>query len=608
MILWLLVALAQQETIEPLGRFQLAYESEYVGSESCRACHGELAEQQRTHHMARTGRMAAPDDPLFSDESVRAPIQWGARAEAPAEPPNREMVAAILGSGVHGVTPIAAEPGRRIRELGLSYSDVLGTWFPTPGTENNDDASGSLKTVEESASCLGCHATTILWRDDMMVPSESSLGIQCERCHGPGSAHIEAVTRDEGALQIMNPGTLSPDAQVRFCAECHRTPADVEPLELLGQAPSLARHAGAGLMMSACFRRSPPDETLSCTSCHSPHRNIQEEDGSRFRAVCLSCHQEPSAEHQYESVTDSSDCIACHMPAEEQGFHGMSFSDHWIRVPGSSPPLTEANDSVRDDALDYLEILYRNAWEEPQVGEERRARLALGLAEVLFGQNRHDDALDWARESLSHAPMMQHRLKAAAMFREGGELLEATRVLDEIVSEDAELVRAHFDLGELARQQRDYEQALVHYGRALELRPDFAEGHTSTAAVYRQLDRLGDALAHYRLAEELTPGDPLVAEGIAWVLATSDDPELRDPARAVQLGERLAAETQYRHPVVLDTLAAAYAANGDFETALRAAKRAAEIAQSGGAENLARTIRARIAIYEEGKPFVISER
>ncbi len=589
MLLWLV--LAQSVEIEPLGDFALPYRADYVGSERCGACHQDLVEQGKTHHMAQTGRPANASDPLFSTAS----------GEGAQTIPRAEDVSAILGSGKHGVTPIRAAPGRAIREHLLSYSAVLGSWFRTPGTEDTDDPLGSPQTVEGSRACLGCHATTIAWKDNVLVASQSELGIQCQRCHGPGSAHIDAVAGDSPeATKIFNPGVLTRHGQVRFCAQCHRQPIDIEPLEVLGRDKKLARHAGAGLMMSACFRSSPRDRTLTCTDCHSPHRNTTAADHVQYRETCLRCHTEPGPAHEYERVTPSSDCIGCHMPKESEGFYGMTFTDHWIRVPGRA--------SRQRDDLDYLELLYRNEWEIDGIGEERRSRLALGLAEIFFGLGRGEDAFQWVRESLSHAPETQHRLKAAAMFREGGALDEAEAILHEALGLDANLLRAHFDLGEIAAERGAYEEATAHYERALAIRNDFAEGHTALGAALRHQHRLTEALEHYRaafnLAPENSPDDWMVLDGLAWVLATHPEPALRDPEEALRLAERAATVTDYNNPIVLDTLAAAYAATGDLVTARNAVQRAIEIAEKAGVSELVAVFHERLAVYESGAAFV----
>ena len=470
------------------------------------------------------------------------------------------------------------------------------------GTEDTDDPLGSLKTVEESRDCLGCHATTLAWQDDMLDASQSVFGIQCERCHGPGSAHIEAVVDGSpGTTKIFNPGVLTRDGQVRFCAQCHRQPIDFEPLEVLGRAKKLARHAGAGLMMSACFRSSPRDRTLTCTDCHSPHRNAAAADHVQYRETCLRCHAEPGLAHEYERVTPASDCIGCHMQKESEGFYGMTFTDHWIRVPGARPPLGSARQ--RDD-LNYLELLYRNEWEIDGIGDERRSRLALGLAEIFFGIGQHQDSLQWVRESLSHAPKLQHRLKAAAMFREGGELDQAEAILHEAIRLDPDLLRAHFDLGEVAAERGAYEQATTHYQRALAISAGFAEGHAALGSALRQLNRLTEALEHFREADRLAPDHSMVLDGIAWVLATHPEPATRAPEEAVRFAERAAAATGYNNPIMLDTLGAAYAASGDLETARNAVLKAIEIAETAGVDELVALLRERLAVYESGVAFV----
>src|SRR4029079_11514610 len=49
-------------------------------------------------------------------------------------------------------------------------------------------------------------------------------GIDCQRCHGPGQAHVDAVK--DGARQaiagtIVNPGKLDRDRQLEACMQCH---------------------------------------------------------------------------------------------------------------------------------------------------------------------------------------------------------------------------------------------------------------------------------------------------------------------------------------------------------------------------------------------------
>ena len=55
-----------------------------------------------------------------------------------------------------------------------------------------------------------------------------------------------------------------------------------------------------------------------------------------------------------------------------------------------------------------------------------------------------------------------------------------------------------------------------------------------------------------------------VMNELAWCLATSTDQSLRDGAEAVRLAERASALVEHKHPVIRDTLGAAYAEAGEF--------------------------------------------
>ena len=68
------------------------------------------------------------------------------------------------------------------------------------------------------------------------------------------------------------------------------------------------------------------------------------------------------------------------------------------------------------------------------------------------------------------------------------------------------------------------------------------------------------AVSHWRKALELKDDYVGVLNDLAWVLATHADENLRNPAEAVELSERACELTDYKDPLILDTLSAAYAA------------------------------------------------
>ena len=95
--------------------------------------------------------------------------------------------------------------------------------------------------------------------------------------------------------------------------------------------------------------------------------------------------------------------------------------------------------------------------------------------------------------------------------------------------------------------------------------------------------------------------EPKLQNDLAYVLATAVDPELRDAARAVALAEQAVAELG-DNPLVLDTVAAAYASDGRMEEAVATARRALSLAERDRHPAVMRILRDHLARLEQGEP------
>jgi hypothetical protein len=117
-----------------------------------------------------------------------------------------------------------------------------------------------------------------------------------------------------------------------------------------------------------------------------------------------------------------------------------------------------------------------------------------------------------------------------------------------------------------------------------------------------------EAAEHLRLAIRRGPASGELLNELAWLLATSPDPAVRDGREAERLAERAVQASGGRDPRVLDTQAAAQAAAGRTGVAVATARRALELAERAGADTLAVAIRGRLASYERGRAWVDSAR
>ena len=599
-------------------RTPLASPDEGAGAGVCAACHADIALAQADHPMARTAGAVTAEtrDRWFADEMLARAVSWpaeigaqpayepqadgGVRFAAPGADPPAVPVDAVFGSGLRGLTPVSFAPGGRLRELRLSFSHARDGWIPTPGGEDDEDALGDLDTVEESANCIGCHATAAAWDEDgRFNPHEAVLGVSCERCHGSGIAHLEAQSDGGDPGPIFHPGTLSPADQVVFCGQCHRQPTDFEPREILARDPLLARHAGASLMMSACFRESPPAEAITCTECHDPHRP-DPAGPDRTRAACSRCHEDIPSLHRQTVVTAEADCSGCHLPTQSEAFHGTPFTDHWIRLPGDAPSPGSA---AGRRELAWLEELYERRLPEGNP-PARSARLRVGLAELLHIRGARSESQALLREAIERGADYETRLKAGALFRDGGRIAEALAAFREAAAERPRTPHAHYELGETLVQSGDFASAVGPLTTAAELSTDSAGVHAALGAALLGADRPAEAVAAFREALGIESRLPAALGPLAGILAAHPRRDLRNPTEAVRLAEQLAGQFSFQEPRSLDLFGIALAAAGDFGGAVQAAERAATLAAGAGDADLAAAIQQRLALYRAGRSYV----
>jgi spermidine synthase len=162
----------------------------------------------------------------------------------------------------------------------------------------------------------------------------------------------------------------------------------------------------------------------------------------------------------------------------------------------------------------------------------------------------------------------------------------------------------HYSLGVAEERAGHLDLAEAHYREALRLDPRHPGARVNLGVLAMRRGAPDEAIAELSRALALEPDSLVARNNLAWLLATSADERLRDPARAVGLAEAARDAGGAADPDVLDTLAAAYAAAGRFDDAVRAAEQAAGAAERSGDSAGAERIRARADLYRSRQPYV----
>ncbi len=238
----------------------------------------------------------------------------------------------------------------------------------------------------------------------------------------------------------------------------------------------------------------------------------------------------------------------------------------------------------------------------------------------------------------------EHRPGLSVAYRRLGQVLEergdraaALGEYEAAVEALSRNVAALRDVGRLRAELGDTEGAAAALERAVELDSTHVETLNRLGVIFREADRLevaearlrqairldsAEAVPHFNLALTLVSmgraeegiqalndglsrsgGDLQAALSVAWLLATDPAPEVRRPALAVELAAQIR-DAAGPHPAILDALAAAHAAAGEFQEAVALVTRGIEVARDRGEDNRIPEMEHRRALYSDSRPYV----
>jgi predicted CXXCH cytochrome family protein len=356
----------------------------YVGSAACQNCHQSVYARWSQTRMANVVRdprehpdAFLPDfskpDPLLTFTKDDVSLIYGSRW--------KQRYFKKVGDD-YFVFPAQWDVAHKIwrRYFVANGSDWWATLYPPDNFQR-----------PTSALCDGCHSVNF----DIATKAKTEWNVGCERCHGPGEAHVAKPTRDN----ILDPARFDYVHASDTCIQCHsqgqpltnpiqgkyydwpvgydvgKNLADYWKLEehRLGETtfthfPDGTAHKnrmqGNDFVNSLMYARG-----VTCFSCHDPHGS---ENVAMVRksgnALCLDCHgpnaqagpHAPTIEAHTHHQTGSagSECIACHMPKIAQTIADQNVRSHTFHfvTPGETELLkipNACNECHKDKSIEW---------------------------------------------------------------------------------------------------------------------------------------------------------------------------------------------------------------------------------------------------------------
>ncbi|HJY54453.1 MAG TPA: tetratricopeptide repeat protein, partial [Candidatus Udaeobacter sp.] len=228
----------------------------------------------------------------------------------------------------------------------------------------------------------------------------------------------------------------------------------------------------------------------------------------------------------------------------------------------------------------------------------------LGIA--LFGIRRVDDAIGHYQKALEILPnYAEASCNLANALVAKGDFDAAIARYSACLSAIPDQEEAQYNLASALLRKGRTDEAIVQYQKVLQIHPENEDAHANLGSAWLAKGRARDAMAEYRKALQISPENLAALSNLAWLLATSADPSLRNGSEAVRLAERAdsASSRSDTHPTVLRILAAAYAEVGQFVEAKETAQQALQAAKVQGNTTLADALQGELALYDLGLPY-----
>lgn len=329
----------------------------YVGSEKCKTCHPAMYERWSKTRMANVVR-----DPKVHPEAVTPDL-------SKPDPLLNFTVADIAWVyGSKWKQRYFTKRGDDYYPLGAQWDVSKQIWRAYLVAPNTDwwvkffPADNMQRPT--SQLCDGCHSVN--FNIQTKTPSEWNVG--CEKCHGPGSAHVARPAQ----TNIVNPSRLNSMQATNICVQCHSQgqpltnpingkyydwPVGFEAGMDLKQFWKLEeyklgeqtfthfadgsahknRMQGNDFVQSAMFTHG-----VACNSCHDPHGTPNNADLIKpANTLCLTCHGPNSPngprgatvqDHTHHAAGSAgNECVGCHMPKIAQQIADVNVRSHTFK-------------------------------------------------------------------------------------------------------------------------------------------------------------------------------------------------------------------------------------------------------------------------------------
>ncbi len=232
-------------------------------------------------------------------------------------------------------------------------------------------------------------------------------------------------------------------------------------------------------------------------------------------------------------------------------------------------------------------------------------RVHLSLGRLCFMTSQLKQSRQFFQKAIDLDPRSDEAyFQLGVISRREGNLKEAREMFLKALAFHPNNANVYNNLGVTLLEMADFKGAGKALRKALEIYPEHINARYNLGLALWSLGNTEQAIVEYQTIMKVKPNWAIVANSLAWVLATDKNPGNRNGTEALRWAQVACAGEGGEKPEYLDTLAAAYAEAGDFKSAMRTARKGVKLARAASHMELVRELQERLALYEAGRAFV----
>jgi Tfp pilus assembly protein PilF len=246
------------------------------------------------------------------------------------------------------------------------------------------------------------------------------------------------------------------------------------------------------------------------------------------------------------------------------------------------------------------ETLFRHAI--AVTGENETAQLNLGAA--LESKGDWKDALIHYREALRlNTRSYEAFSNIGKILYEQGQPAAALEYCVQAVQINPGRAALHNNLVLVLAELGRFDEAIQECSLAIQLDPRYASPRFQMGKLLLKKGLGTDSIANLKEALTIEPDNYPMLVYVARVLASDENPQVRNGTEAVALAVRIQRLSPQPQPVALDTMAMAYAEVGNFKLARQLQEQAVNLTDVAGQKEDAAALRNRLERYSQGQPW-----